>query len=669
MKSGLLLVLTILLATSSASATVWIVLAGNNFFAPPDLVIAQGDTVVWSNIEGTHNVVEDSQPPVFSSGEPAPAPWQYEFVFDVPLGTYDYRCELHAPEMVGTVTVEEYTYAPEIEFDEYRSVPEGATVGHGLQISLVAADGNPALIGFAISIDDTFGWCEWSEYSVFLIADTTLGLFPEGTTIISNESLTTGEHTIYARARDWRTVSPTISRALTVADGFRPTMDPHVTGTYGDKPFYTDGSAYHDDNVEAEIAFRATHGHYVPINAYRYRGSSGVWSDWFSECRVQLAGLAPGEHTFWFTARDVAGAHSDTVEFTLCLVEQILTDSIIIVDETRDGSGGPGSPNDEQVDNFYQAMVGSHPHRQIDYATHQIGGVSYLSPFDLQNVGLVIYHADDKANFHINDTRVVLAEYMDRGGRVIFSGWDLLIPFGFAGADSASYGETPEFSAGERFAYNYLRLHYALRSSGTHPRATTGLSGIGEFPDVAIDPEKVPSSWNGALDKCWVFEEREDCIAIGGLTVSNPEENPLAGRTTAHYCIQDFRVAVFGIPLYFCFEDEAQALFDELLPIMLEGLSSSPKHAVWIDDYTLHQNFPNPFNAATQIAYELPKAGNATLRVFDVLGREVATLVDGHVDAGSHRVMFDGSGLASGVYFYRLEAGDFVTAKKMMLLK
>jgi hypothetical protein len=86
-------------------------------------------------------------------------------------------------------------------------------------------------------------------------------------------------------------------------------------------------------------------------------------------------------------------------------------------------------------------------------------------------------------------------------------------------------------------------------------------------------------------------------------------------------------------------------------------------------EYTLHQNWPNPFNPMTEIVYDLPKAGSISLRVFDILGREVTTLADGHASAGSHRVMFDGSGLASGIYFYSLQAGDFAVAKKMVLLK
>jgi subtilisin family serine protease len=86
------------------------------------------------------------------------------------------------------------------------------------------------------------------------------------------------------------------------------------------------------------------------------------------------------------------------------------------------------------------------------------------------------------------------------------------------------------------------------------------------------------------------------------------------------------------------------------------------------DSFALFQNYPNPFNPSTVISYQIPKAGHVKLKVYDVLGREVATLIDKEQIAGSYKVEFSGQ-LSSGVYFYRLTAGEFSQTKKMLLLK
>jgi hypothetical protein len=85
--------------------------------------------------------------------------------------------------------------------------------------------------------------------------------------------------------------------------------------------------------------------------------------------------------------------------------------------------------------------------------------------------------------------------------------------------------------------------------------------------------------------------------------------------------------------------------------------------------FALHQNYPNPFNPVTVIRYELPNSATVKLQVFDVLGRVVATVVNERKEAGIYEAVFNASGLSSGTYFYRLQAGTFVETKKMMLVK
>ena len=83
----------------------------------------------------------------------------------------------------------------------------------------------------------------------------------------------------------------------------------------------------------------------------------------------------------------------------------------------------------------------------------------------------------------------------------------------------------------------------------------------------------------------------------------------------------------------------------------------------------LGQNFPNPFNPATTISYQIPKDGRVTIKIFDVTGREVTTLVDEFKPSGQYSVRFDASHLSSGIYFYSIKSGDYSAVKKMSLIK
>ncbi len=85
--------------------------------------------------------------------------------------------------------------------------------------------------------------------------------------------------------------------------------------------------------------------------------------------------------------------------------------------------------------------------------------------------------------------------------------------------------------------------------------------------------------------------------------------------------------------------------------------------------YTLQQNYPNPFNPITTISFNLPEKSFVSLKVFDVLGREVATLVSEEFSAGNYSQQWNAENVASGIYFYRFQAGSFSETKKLILLK
>jgi len=102
--------------------------------------------------------------------------------------------------------------------------------------------------------------------------------------------------------------------------------------------------------------------------------------------------------------------------------------------------------------------------------------------------------------------------------------------------------------------------------------------------------------------------------------------------------------------------------WDYLTAIQDENINS-------VYGYRLNQNFPNPFNPATRIKYQIQRAGRVELSVFNNLGQKIKTLVSEEKSAGSHTVKFDACGLASGIYYYQMKADDFIAVKKMLLVR
>jgi len=99
------------------------------------------------------------------------------------------------------------------------------------------------------------------------------------------------------------------------------------------------------------------------------------------------------------------------------------------------------------------------------------------------------------------------------------------------------------------------------------------------------------------------------------------------------------------------------------------SVDSEENQDLIIDEYQLSQNYPNPFNPSTQITYQIPEAGLVTIKVFDILGREVTTLVNREMAVGKYDVYFNASNLSSGIYFYTMKTGKFINTKKLVLLK
>jgi len=153
-----------------------------------------------------------------------------------------------------------------------------------------------------------------------------------------------------------------------------------------------------------------------------------------------------------------------------------------------------------------------------------------------------------------------------------------------------------------------------------------------------------------------------NCIEIKTVSL----ENGVVGDTLVeyHYCAREV-----GEVLTVRVKPDSEAHTDELVKYSVLASVNEKNATTDPKSFSLSQNYPNPFNPSTIIGYQLPTKALVTLKVYDVLGREVETLVNAGQTAGIHSVTFDASGLSSGVYFYRVQAGTFTETKKLMVLK
>jgi hypothetical protein len=121
----------------------------------------------------------------------------------------------------------------------------------------------------------------------------------------------------------------------------------------------------------------------------------------------------------------------------------------------------------------------------------------------------------------------------------------------------------------------------------------------------------------------------------------------------------------YGSAVYTIAANEEAVVLPTIPPIV----SVKDEISLQPEEYNLYQNYPNPFNPTTIIRYSIINPDLVKIKIYDILGREVSTLVNEFKQVGNYDVQFDASGLASGIYLYRIESGSFVETKKMILLK
>jgi hypothetical protein len=334
-----------------------------------------------------------------------------------------------------------------------------------------------------------------------------------------------------------------------------------------------------------------------------------------------------------------------------------LDHGILLVDETRDGTGQQGSPSDAQQDAFYHYILQGTRYTDWDVAQVGIPLAGDVGPYST-----IVWHADDYTEFRVSPALPGLANYLSRGGRFWMVGWKPVLGLMLVG----SYPYT--FASGQ-FPYDYLHLSQSLESA---LRDFVGAAGQLGYPSVSVDSMKANPVLHGKLPYIDTAIPRD---AETLLTFNSASGDTFQGKSVGvRWLNGPYRIVFFGFPFYFMKDSEARQVAVKVLqdlgePIGVEAEGSLPSFTTAL--YPLH---PNPFRETSRIEYALAEKGRVRLSVYNVAGQLVKELVDMVQPPGRYSASWDGRDqgshpLPSGVYLYRLEVSDKSWIRKAVLLR
>jgi hypothetical protein len=181
--------------------------------------------------------------------------------------------------------------------------------------------------------------------------------------------------------------------------------------------------------------------------------------------------------------------------------------------------------------------------------------------------------------------------------------------------------------------------------------------------DIFYQTRHLDSAWSARINLTETAEMNENGAHLAPYlaTVEN-------GGTTTDYAFSMFWYEA-GNTGTFINAINPSVVYIAAVPVRITSTTDVDDDIIAPGQFALEQNYPNPFNPSTSIKYSLAERSQVSLKIFDILGNEIATLVNADQEIGSYEVSFDASSLSSGLYFYTLKAGDFTSTKKMMLLK
>ncbi|MBI2418763.1 MAG: T9SS type A sorting domain-containing protein [Ignavibacteriales bacterium] len=221
------------------------------------------------------------------------------------------------------------------------------------------------------------------------------------------------------------------------------------------------------------------------------------------------------------------------------------------------------------------------------------------------------------------------------------------------------------YAGNDTFAYNRQTKIFSNRKTASlgYKLLSGDINSLNVFMYTGTYYNSDTTFWNyltnGEIDTLFVTDPNDPAVDDPVIIPSFASRTLASGDSTTYYVAYAFGLSyqkmLYNMKL-------AEQKYDLLTAVAPQG-SNAPK------GYLLGRNYPNPFNPSTKITYQIPEAASVKLTVYNMLGKEITTLVNGQQSAGNHVVDFNAAGLPSGVYFYTINSGSFFEAREMMLIK
>lgn len=435
----------------------------------------------------------------------------------------------------------------------------GAIFGRGGVFKIVPIDDsdNGPEYSYRFKIDDNGQWSQWLNTEVIEFSTTSsFGLLPEGA------------HKFIAQVRDAaQAVDPTpVEFPIVVSGTVKPTAA--VTALFNSQAFYEDRSAFSFASGNTVAVSWSVSYNYAGARSTgsRYRIDGGAWTNYSTEVSsLNLTNVTPGAHTFEVQYRDLAGIESDIALFDYEIVTPTKDQGILVIDDGNGQfAGRPPATGDANADAYYTQILTALGARFTLYDILAQG-----NPTPKRGMGKysTVIWASDEAPFAILQRQLQLAtDYLNVGGKMWIVGWRAINQI--AGTTPvASFAPNANSTAAQLFIWNYLKIASTRQTPG-NVFEFTGATGQNGHPNVNVDNPKNPIPGRNGLSPIDLLTVRSDVPAAQPIYAFNTFSGNAEyqdGIVGMKYLGTDFRVVVFGFPLYHLKAAEAQAATQKIL--------------------------------------------------------------------------------------------------------